>query len=395
MKYIDKVRNSLSPEELEEIEKEYRSRNMTTKELIKKYNLNIPARSLVDLFSPKKTQYSCPYCGTPLVRRISRSSVSKPFCLTCSHINIPSCMCSNCQAIKVQKLRELQDTQRIARIVKEKKINQTWLRPSDPVSLSDICRRHRIMLNILLCSRLSSKKCESELFYFDFSVDHSRICPDQCSLEEIIQELLQYGILKIDSELSNAAFNAYNEKDNSLSSLFCMNYRLNIVPSDVTALENYISEKIWLSYDEFVEWWRWISLAELRSYCEYCCNNEKIEIEIGTITTNVFIDMLQSCSLALAKHIIRLACQSAKLKATEQSPLVAKRSFPKMCHELTQRFIDGSWTYDNSKYSPQLYSSAAKYVYSTLLHVGGEAQLHSLAEAAEMYQVYKESVSYD
>ena len=392
MKYIDKVRKSLSAYTLERIEYEYRYTNSSVKDIIRRYNLQIPARLLVDLLPLIPTKHICPYCQIKLVRRVSRTSTSLPFCNKCGHIQTENCMCPECLKKRETESLELRETQIAAIESKEAKLEQTWLLPRNPANLSLLTKEHRILLSIILLwkgvHRTNGEYCLEDVF-----MNYESLCPDLQTLESILTNLMHSGILILDNDLSFDQLEAFNPKSNTLSGIIFFNYRINVNPHDELTLQEIIYEHYWLSYEEFTYWWKWITLAEIKSYLSFCSNREGIELSIGQKHIETLEDMLQKCSLALCKRIVCGVCSNTgtRISKGKITALNGKKWLHMNLKFWMNKYAEGEWSYDSSKYTPYITSSAADYIYNKLLLLGKNLHFHALSEAPELYEKYKEA----
>lgn len=90
----------LTPDQLEALMARYYA-GETVSALLSEFQISCRVAKLSEQFPPEYVDPSCPHCGSQMIRsRSSRTAQwpKPPHCSGCSHIEDPSCRCSNCDA---------------------------------------------------------------------------------------------------------------------------------------------------------------------------------------------------------------------------------------------------------------------------------------------------------
>ena len=145
---IDKYRETIAEEKMAEITDLYDSGEKITN-IIKKYDLKISS-SQMSYFLPKmETEYNCPYCQIPMLRKRTREKgwyyAPEIKCDKCGHVynsGYKECDCLNCQKRKIQLQEEKK--QIIYR-------NYSALIPEERVGFGDLGFEQQCWVYLLYC----------------------------------------------------------------------------------------------------------------------------------------------------------------------------------------------------------------------------------------------------
>ena len=384
------MKTRLSDKQLSELSELYRYTSISLHDLKKRFNLTLSNNDLVKLIPPEPTDHTCPYCGCAMVRKVTRSSTTRPYCPSCNHQLSDNCFCSNCKSTHENNLSVIKN-ENLERLNKlETMLKDTWLRPTNPLAFSDFSTRHKILTCILL-SWKGIKFDNTGPYITNISKKNDSIFPDEKTTYEILQELLNLHIIKIDDKSIRADIHAFNPDDCSICDYAALIYRFIIFPNDCESIREYLSGRYWLTYEDFVFWWRWITLAEARSYYYYLSKESFLNVKpIGERIESQFQIIIENESLAFCKYVMGLAIKEESKWTRNQPRGQYSNGFLRRLKYIAERFGSGDWNYTQLRYTYYYHSSATPYILNNVLLIGTEGIFRPISSSRDLYELYKE-----
>lgn len=284
----------ISKDNMQAIMDDYYNAKLKVKDIIDKYDLNIPISKLVSIFPPQKMEIICKYCGTYMFSKYKNRSSSKiidssdSYCPKCGH-KLGICECENCQNARLEEENKLKE-----------RIKEAYpLQPT--INLKSIDYEATLYLSCII------RHSEDNGLFKPIK----RITGDTKWDKEILDDLIEKKIISVSDSSPISAFSQENfpidYDDNKVI------YKINLSDDDINALQNFklydmeheeekeIITKIWnkINYN--------IVMRYLLSEIERC----GFVFKAGEKTRNLVDEMVIQYSPSQCLHIIEHCIKSA------------------------------------------------------------------------------------
>lgn len=290
----------LSNEEISALIDKYYSENIIVKDLLKEYNLSIPASKLHKSFPPLVYEnYICEYCNIPLVAdRKSKSNnlyyKNDLYCINCSHKPyIQNCNCNKCNE-KQKKIISM----------KQKEIYNVYTKREDPINFEDLSFEGKVFLGTFI-----EYAIKENMYEFECSNKIQKIydlAPDDKTKSEIINFLIHNKAIQVSPFSNISAFTDNNfpkEYD-----IYNVMYTLNLeLPHDKEELLNQILQPDYFNDEykkEALTIWKKIAISECIEYLVYQLKQVGFDFEVGEKTYITFEAFLENYSVAQIYGVI-------------------------------------------------------------------------------------------
>jgi uncharacterized protein YihD (DUF1040 family) len=327
--------------EIKELAVRYWSGDDSVAEIIARYGLNCHPRNLVNALPFVTTDFQCPYCRHPMVRKIlSRSSkqkLSRLFCQHCKHSQSSHCACFRCK--KQQNARSKKALIAQARIVLD---SQQAVQSVTDLSLKDVV----YVITLIRCSvTVSSAGWVGPITYIPPLAPHDD--------KLVVQYLLERELITLSPETEDAAFIVRDDalQDTHFNAIEDLDFmavkwtiHLEHFDEALAQLNASLQNGAWLKKwgSEVQALWREIAVFECVEFLHHLAEERKFDVEMNDELKDTLLTLLQQYSVSqcfavmqdvvrevsdsivkeallrtdAGRHILQLCSQAATQKST-------------------------------------------------------------------------------
>jgi hypothetical protein len=295
--------SNLNNLEIKELAVRYWSGDDSVTEIITRYGLNCHPRNLVNALPFVATDFQCPYCRHPMVRKIlsrsSRQKLSRLFCQHCKHSQSSHCDCFRCKKQQNALSKKALISQvRIAMDIKHAL-----------QSITDLSLKDALYLVTLIRSSVtvSSEGCVGPITYIPPLAPHDDgMVVHYLHGRELItlsQDTEDSAFIVLDDAIQDAHFNAIEDLD-----LMVVKWKIHLENFEeaLSQLNNSIQSGVWLKKwgGEVRVIWLEIAVLECVEFLHHLAEERKFDVEMNDELQNTFLTLLQRYSVSQCFSVI-------------------------------------------------------------------------------------------
>jgi uncharacterized protein YihD (DUF1040 family) len=295
--------SNLNNLEIKELAVRYWSGDDSVAEIITRYGLNCHPRNLVNALPFVTTDFQCPYCRHPMVRKIlsrsSRQKLSRLFCQHCKHSQSSHCACFRCKKQQNALPKKALISQvRIAMDIKHA------LQSITDLSLKDV-----LYLVTLIHSSVtvSSEGWVGPITYIpplapydDGMIVHYLHERELITLSPDTEDT---AFIVFDDAIQDAHFNAIEDLD-----LMVVKWKIHLENFEETLsqLNNSIQSGVWLTKwgGEVKVIWLEVAALECVEFLHHLAEERKFDVEMNDELKDIFLTLLQHYSVSQCFSVI-------------------------------------------------------------------------------------------
>ena len=353
----------------------------TVSKLIKEYKLGISSAQFLLLFPLiEYKDIECPYCNIPMFSKVpSKTAVQTGkrlptvFCQTCSHINITSCHCDNCEIINALELKRKQH------LVRQKIASYQYEHRHEIIDISILSLKDVVYIVALARCGLN----ETGDMIHSLGEHTTNLGPNLTFEVELLDYLYKNKIIDI-STLSIESCFSFNDENFLVIDYINTRWQFNLGVEDNENV-NLIStiEQIIRDYDDWpLNWmsssydlWPDLALNECIKYLEIRLNEHGLELRVGEKTKMVIADILKQYSISQTFNFIWCAVKDAAAYYMRSS--VSKRQAANIvigsCQRRSERAFNEEWdvkSFNRDYRSPE--SVLVSYYINVVTNLGND-----------------------